>query len=597
MAVAQEWYYSVDGERSGPVSGAALKELAMAGKLGSDDLIWKDGMPDWVKASRIKGLFPTSEQPVTAQAPVEIKPVVQASGQVPAAAVPMAKLARLHMPATETKPVRPDADAPAASSLAVTAQTAITNVPVAGSVVNKAVGGLKGLWGRVNASSAAIAQSLSTGSQSASVTQDGGAISGVATTPPPRMPDGVSDNQVIVEAPAVYEGGHPKLIEKATGRLLLADSGIFFVADNPNQDVSIDYRYVRDILEPRVGQFPKDMIDRAEGRKQAAKIGAGAGRFAGSLMGGFGGNVVRAVAGSASEVVQGATSLGPPPKNRVTLVVIDGGATHRVLFDIGGVTREAIEQQAAALWLRVATVRPKFGGTRGVSAPLPASQNAAGSPVATVSYRLLAPGGSVSVVSANELSERIGSGQLAEGSLVCVEAWVPVTALFALSSPAIGGSQVGVPNSSYNPDRITSTHTVKPSSPAPHSSGIPVAAAAVGGLIVGGAVGIAVGTAMTSSVPHGNGNAGSRIRHTGRSQIAADTDGDGVIDTVGVDTDGDGVIDTVGMDTDGDGDVDVIGVDTDGDGDVDVIGMDTDGDGDVDVIESYDSGIDYVSDA
>jgi TM2 domain-containing membrane protein YozV len=58
--VSQEWYYSVDGDRQGPVSGAELKKLAEAGTLKATDLVWKDGMPDWVAAKSIKGLFGTS---------------------------------------------------------------------------------------------------------------------------------------------------------------------------------------------------------------------------------------------------------------------------------------------------------------------------------------------------------------------------------------------------------------------------------------------------------------------------------------------------------------------------------------------------------
>jgi hypothetical protein len=58
MADAGEWYYSVGGQRSGPVTGADLKQLAQAGRLGPDDLVWKDGMAEWQPASKLKGLFP-----------------------------------------------------------------------------------------------------------------------------------------------------------------------------------------------------------------------------------------------------------------------------------------------------------------------------------------------------------------------------------------------------------------------------------------------------------------------------------------------------------------------------------------------------------
>jgi TM2 domain-containing membrane protein YozV len=58
--VSQEWYYSVDGDRQGPVSAGELKKLADAGTLKQTDLVWKDGMADWAPAKSIKGLFGAS---------------------------------------------------------------------------------------------------------------------------------------------------------------------------------------------------------------------------------------------------------------------------------------------------------------------------------------------------------------------------------------------------------------------------------------------------------------------------------------------------------------------------------------------------------
>jgi TM2 domain-containing membrane protein YozV len=55
--VSQEWYYSIDGDRQGPVGSADLKKLAEAGTLKPGDLVWKDGMGDWAQAKSIKGLF------------------------------------------------------------------------------------------------------------------------------------------------------------------------------------------------------------------------------------------------------------------------------------------------------------------------------------------------------------------------------------------------------------------------------------------------------------------------------------------------------------------------------------------------------------
>jgi TM2 domain-containing membrane protein YozV len=68
--MASEWYYSHDGQRLGPVSSEQLKELALAGKLGPDDLVWKDGMEDWVAAGKIKKLLPATGAVVPAADPV-----------------------------------------------------------------------------------------------------------------------------------------------------------------------------------------------------------------------------------------------------------------------------------------------------------------------------------------------------------------------------------------------------------------------------------------------------------------------------------------------------------------------------------------------
>ena len=63
-----EWHYSRGNEQHGPVSSAQLKQMAAAGELLPTDLIWKDGMPGWIAAGKIKGLF----EPITAPAPAKL---------------------------------------------------------------------------------------------------------------------------------------------------------------------------------------------------------------------------------------------------------------------------------------------------------------------------------------------------------------------------------------------------------------------------------------------------------------------------------------------------------------------------------------------
>jgi hypothetical protein len=51
-----EWFYTTNKQQMGPVSFDELKELATRGMLRPTDLVWRDGMRDWMKAST-QGLF------------------------------------------------------------------------------------------------------------------------------------------------------------------------------------------------------------------------------------------------------------------------------------------------------------------------------------------------------------------------------------------------------------------------------------------------------------------------------------------------------------------------------------------------------------
>ncbi|MEI8229456.1 MAG: DUF4339 domain-containing protein [Planctomycetota bacterium] len=60
----QQWYYSRDGKRVGPLSASDLKKAADNGHLTRADLVWKEGLSEWVQATRVKGLFPDTPPPV-----------------------------------------------------------------------------------------------------------------------------------------------------------------------------------------------------------------------------------------------------------------------------------------------------------------------------------------------------------------------------------------------------------------------------------------------------------------------------------------------------------------------------------------------------
>jgi hypothetical protein len=58
--MSNDYYYARAGKQFGPITPADLKMMASRGDLTQDDLVWKEGMSDWVLASKIKGLFTES---------------------------------------------------------------------------------------------------------------------------------------------------------------------------------------------------------------------------------------------------------------------------------------------------------------------------------------------------------------------------------------------------------------------------------------------------------------------------------------------------------------------------------------------------------
>jgi uncharacterized RDD family membrane protein YckC len=59
--MAANWYVGRDGKRKGPFSAGKLRQMAQSGDLRLNDMVWKEGMPSWVAASTIKGLFSNPE--------------------------------------------------------------------------------------------------------------------------------------------------------------------------------------------------------------------------------------------------------------------------------------------------------------------------------------------------------------------------------------------------------------------------------------------------------------------------------------------------------------------------------------------------------
>ena len=56
--MAEMWYYTTEGKQMDPVSMKELKRLVGDGTLKPTDMVWKDGMARWIRASSVQELFP-----------------------------------------------------------------------------------------------------------------------------------------------------------------------------------------------------------------------------------------------------------------------------------------------------------------------------------------------------------------------------------------------------------------------------------------------------------------------------------------------------------------------------------------------------------
>jgi|GEM_PF-1199166 len=57
-----EWYYAKENRRLGPVDERELRSLAVSGEILPSDLVWREGLRDWIEARKMEGLFPNSNQ-------------------------------------------------------------------------------------------------------------------------------------------------------------------------------------------------------------------------------------------------------------------------------------------------------------------------------------------------------------------------------------------------------------------------------------------------------------------------------------------------------------------------------------------------------
>jgi len=70
-----EWYHTRRGEQIGPVDFETLRGLAASGELNAEkDLVWSNGMKDWIAAGKVAGLFDQAPPSLPAVGP-DFEPV------------------------------------------------------------------------------------------------------------------------------------------------------------------------------------------------------------------------------------------------------------------------------------------------------------------------------------------------------------------------------------------------------------------------------------------------------------------------------------------------------------------------------------------
>src|SRR5262249_14479484 len=77
------WFYTRDRKPHGPVTFEQLKERARNGELLPHELVWQEGMANWVEARSVDGLYPTPPPVPPLPAPPPAEPETQKCDDVP----------------------------------------------------------------------------------------------------------------------------------------------------------------------------------------------------------------------------------------------------------------------------------------------------------------------------------------------------------------------------------------------------------------------------------------------------------------------------------------------------------------------------------
>jgi uncharacterized RDD family membrane protein YckC len=61
--MGDQWYYAQNGQQVGPVPTQSLQALVTSGQLRPEDLVWQEGLPNWIEACQAPEIFPIGTTP------------------------------------------------------------------------------------------------------------------------------------------------------------------------------------------------------------------------------------------------------------------------------------------------------------------------------------------------------------------------------------------------------------------------------------------------------------------------------------------------------------------------------------------------------
>ncbi|BCX49944.1 interferon-induced protein [Haloferula helveola] len=82
-----QWYYSNNGQQSGPVTEAELRDKIASREIGADDLVWTEGMSEWQSVARTPAVSSAlvASQPAPAVPPETLPTQTPSPYQAPVA--------------------------------------------------------------------------------------------------------------------------------------------------------------------------------------------------------------------------------------------------------------------------------------------------------------------------------------------------------------------------------------------------------------------------------------------------------------------------------------------------------------------------------